>query len=136
MPPHRRLGNALSAGFLTWLAGTPLPDVQSGYRVHRRGALEALGLTGGAEAAHTPRPPAFRSQGYGFESEVLVAAARLGFAIANVPIEALYEGAPSHLNPAREVPKFVSLYARLVADAARWSAYRATREAAEGTTTA
>ena len=135
MPPHRRLGNALSAGFLTWLAGTPLPDVQSGYRVHRRVALESLGLTAvapGAAApfAHRPAPPSFRSTGYGFESEILVAAARLGFTIANVPIEAVYEGAPSHLNPAREVPKFVSLYARLLADAGRWSAYRAALDAA------
>jgi glycosyltransferase involved in cell wall biosynthesis len=44
MPAHRRFGNALSAGFLTWLAGTPLPDVQSGYRAHRRVVLDALGL--------------------------------------------------------------------------------------------
>ena len=108
MPPHRRLGNALSAGFLTWLAGTPLPDVQSGYRVHRRAVLEALGL---ARPAPRPRggaapaaPPTFRSTGYGFESEILVAAARLGFTIANVPIEAVYEGAPSHLHPLRELP--------------------------------
>jgi glycosyltransferase involved in cell wall biosynthesis len=138
MPPHRRLGNALSAGFLTWLAGTPLPDVQSGFRVHRRVALEALGLSRPAPAAakgagtRRPAPPSFRSTGYGFESEILVAAARLGFTIANVPIEAVYEGAPSHLNPAREVPRFVGLYARLLADAGRWSAYRAACDAAGG----
>ena len=48
MPPHRRFGNALSAGFLTWVAGTPLPDVQSGYRAHRRVVLDALGLARGA----------------------------------------------------------------------------------------
>ncbi len=146
MPPHRRLGNALSAGFLTWLAGAPLPDVQSGYRVHRRVALEALGLArppsdvaagkGAGAAPRRPAPPSFRSTGYGFESEILVAAARLGFTIANVPIEAVYEGAPSHLNPARELPKFVSLYARLLADAGRWSAYRAACDAAGGIETA
>ncbi len=138
MPPHRRLGNALSAGFLTWLAGTPLPDVQSGYRIHRRVALEALGLAGGDVRPARGRrpPPSFRSTGYGFESEILVAAARLGFTIANVPIEAVYEGAPSHLNPAREVPKFVSLYARLLADAGRWSAYRAHLESVGGATPA
>ncbi|MGH7725339.1 MAG: glycosyltransferase family 2 protein [Candidatus Eiseniibacteriota bacterium] len=128
MPPHRRLGNALSAGFLTWLAGTPLPDVQSGYRAHRVNVLEALGLDGGA--AHEPPPPAFRSTGYGFESEILIAAARLGFVIANVPIEAVYEGAPSHFRPHREVPRFVTLYCRLLTDAGRWSAHRRAREAA------
>ncbi len=136
MPPHRRLGNALSARFLTWLAGTPLPDVQSGYRAHRRTLLEALGLlvggaagaggTGGADGPGLarPAPPAFRSTGYGFESEILIAAARLGFTIANVPIEAVYEGAPSHFRPHREVPRFLSLYGRLLADAGRWSAHR------------
>jgi glycosyltransferase involved in cell wall biosynthesis len=124
MPPHRRFGNALSAGFLTWLAGTPLPDVQSGYRVHRRATLDALGLSGAPPAAGLPQPPAFRSTGYGFESEILVAAARFGFTIANVPIEAVYEGAPSHFHPLRELPRFTSLYARLMADAGRWSAHR------------
>jgi glycosyltransferase involved in cell wall biosynthesis len=124
MPPHRRFGNALSAGFLTWLAGTPLPDVQSGYRVHRRSVLDALGLSGVPLAAGKVRPPAFRSTGYGFESEILVAAARYGFTIANVPIEAVYEGAPSHFHPLRELPRFTSLYARLLADAGRWSAHR------------
>jgi glycosyltransferase involved in cell wall biosynthesis len=122
MPPHRRLGNALSAGFLTWLAGTPLPDVQSGYRVHRRIVLDALGLSGTAQG--DPKPPSFRSSGYGFESEILVAAARFGFTIANVPIEAVYEGAPSHFDPLKELPRFTSLYARLLADAGRWSAHR------------
>jgi len=124
MPPHRRFGNALSAGFLTWLAGTPLPDVQSGYRVHRRAVLDALGLSGVPLAAGAVSPPAFRSTGYGFESEILVAAARYGFTIANVPIEAVYEGAPSHFHPLRELPRFTSLYARLLADAGRWSAHR------------
>ncbi|MEP7028959.1 MAG: hypothetical protein ABI960_10225, partial [Candidatus Eisenbacteria bacterium] len=124
MPPHRRFGNALSAGFLTWLAGTPLPDVQSGYRAHRRTVLEALGLAGRASPGDPHRPPAFRSTGYGFESEILVAAARVGFAIASIPIEAVYEGAPSHFHPLRELPRFTSLYARLLADAGRWSAYR------------
>jgi glycosyltransferase involved in cell wall biosynthesis len=129
MPPHRRFGNALSAGFLTWLAGTPLPDVQSGYRVHRRNVLAALGLSGDAPPTGSTLPPSFRSTGYGFESEILVAAARSGFTIANVPIEAVYEGAPSHFHPLRELPRFTSLYARLLADAGRWSAHRRARGA-------
>ncbi len=120
MPPHRRFGNALSAGFLSWLAGAALPDVQSGYRAHRTDVLETLGLTGGAADA---RRPVFRSTGYGFESEILVAAARLGYLIANVPIEAVYEGAPSHFHPLRELPRFTTLYTRLLSDAGRWSAY-------------
>ena len=133
MPPHRRFGNALSAGFLTWLAGTPLPDVQSGYRVHRRVVLDALGLSGAPVPPGMPAPPAFRSTGYGFESEILVAAARFGFTIANVPIEAVYEGAPSHFHPMRELPKFASLYTRLMTDAGRWSAHRKALDARGGT---
>ncbi|MEO6461883.1 MAG: glycosyltransferase family 2 protein [Candidatus Eisenbacteria bacterium] len=130
MPPHRRLGNALSAAYLSWIAGTRLPDVQSGYRIHRSSVLRALGLQPAAGATPSTPPPAFRSTGYGFESEILIAAARLGFTIAHVPIEALYEGAPSHFDPLRELPRFASLYARLLADAARWSAYRRARAAA------
>lgn len=136
MPPHRRLGNALSAAYLSWVAGTRLPDVQSGYRVHRASVLRALGLQppAPAEAAAAVAPPAFRSTGYGFESEILIAAARLGFAIADVPIEAVYEGAPSHFDPLRELPRFGGLYARLLADAGRWSAHRRARAAAAGET--
>ncbi len=133
MPPHRRFGNALSAGFLTWLAGTPLPDVQSGYRVHRRSVLDALGLSGAQVPPGALKPPPFRSTGYGFESEILVAAARYGFTIANVPIEAVYEGAPSHFHPLRELPRFTSLYARLMADAGRWSAHKKALVARGGT---
>ena len=134
MPAHRRLGNALSAAYLSWIAGTHLPDVQSGFRIHRTTVLRALGLqppAGGATTT-TPstRPPGFRSTGYGFESELLIAAARLGFVIAHVSIEALYEGAPSHFDPLRELPRFGALYARLLADAGRWSAYRRARAAA------
>lgn len=131
MPPHRRLGNALSASYLSWIAGTHLPDVQSGYRVHRSVVLRALGLQPAA-AGERPAgpPPAFRSTGYGFESEILIAAARLGFVIANVPIEAVYAGAPSHFDPLRELPRFGALYARLLADAGRWSAHRRHRAAA------
>ena len=127
MPPHRRLGNALSASYLSWIAGTHLPDVQSGYRIHRTTVLRALGLQPAAGATPPMPPPGFRSTGYGFESEILIAAARLGFLIANVPIEAVYEGAPSHFDPLRELPRFGSLYARLLADAGRWSAYRRSR---------
>jgi len=124
MPPHRRFGNWLSAAYLTWLAGTTLPDVQSGYRVHRASVLVALGLQPAPGRAATGPIPAFRSTGYGFESEILIAAARLGYRVANVPIEAVYEGAPSHFHPLREVPRFGALYARLLVDAGRWSAHR------------
>lgn len=127
MPPHRRLGNWLSAAYLAWLARTPLPDVQSGYRVHRASVLVALGLQpagGAASGATGGPPPAFRSTGYGFESEILIAAARLGFRVADVPIEAVYEGAPSHFHPWRELPRFGALYTRLLLDAGRWSAHR------------
>ncbi len=130
MPAHRRLGNALSAAYLSWIAGTHLPDVQSGYRIHRTTVLRALGLQPPGGALPAARPPGFRSTGYGFESEILIAAARLGFAIAHVPIEAVYEGAPSHFDPLRELPRFGSLYARLLTDAGRWSAYRRARAAA------
>ena len=129
MPPHRRFGNWLSAAYLTWLAGAALPDAQSGFRVHRAIVLTALGLQPAAIGdRYAAPPPAFRSAGYGFESEILVAAARLGFRVANVPIEAVYEGAPSHFHAMSELPRFGALYARLFADAGRWSAYRRRQE--------
>src|SRR5262249_11408549 len=71
VPAPRRLGNDWSARFLSWLAGTPIPDVQSGFRAHRAALLIALGLQAGEGADGHPAPPPFHATGYGFESEIL-----------------------------------------------------------------
>lgn len=68
----RRMSNRCSSFLIAALAGTPLPDVQSGFRIYSR---RLIAITGFPEAR------------FEAESAVVVRAARLGFRIATVPIE-------------------------------------------------
>jgi glycosyltransferase involved in cell wall biosynthesis len=71
MVPARRLANRLSSVAISWAAGRPLSDVQTGFRLYARPLLEATG---------------FRESRFDAESAVVIRAARLGFTIATVPV--------------------------------------------------
>ena len=65
-----RAGNA----YARFMLGVPIHDATSGYRIYRRGVLEAL--------LATP----FASDGYGFQIELVMRAHRLGFDVGESPI--------------------------------------------------
>ncbi len=65
-----RAGNA----YARFMLGVPIHDATSGYRIYRRGVLEAL--------LATP----FVSDGYGFQIELVMRAHRLGFDVGESPI--------------------------------------------------
>ncbi|MEO8678362.1 MAG: glycosyltransferase family 2 protein [Vicinamibacterales bacterium] len=67
----RRFSNGLSSRAISWAAGQPIPDVQTGFRFYRRELIERTG---------------FPETGFEAESAVVVRAARLGFRIVTVPI--------------------------------------------------
>jgi glycosyltransferase involved in cell wall biosynthesis len=71
MVPMRRAANRLSSWAISWAAGQPLRDVQTGFRLYRRRLLEATG---------------FPEARFDAESAVVVRAARRGFAIVTVPV--------------------------------------------------
>lgn len=102
MPWHRQIGNRWASWVTTLLAGQPVADSQSGYRLHARSLLAEV----------VQRIPE-TSDGYLFETEMLVRAARAGFRLGTVPIETVYEDETSHFRPGREVPRFLRLFARL-----------------------
>jgi hypothetical protein len=112
MPPARRLANAFSSGWTTWLAGQTVSDSQSGYRLYGRRLL-----------ARTPITPGR----YEVETEVVVRASRLGFRIAEVVIPTVYGDAGSHIHPFRDVPRIASVLVRLTYE--RMAPPRAMREA-------
>ena len=56
------------------IAGVHVSDVTSGYRVYRREVLESIELD------------KIKSDGYGFQLEMLVRASREGFRIGEIPI--------------------------------------------------
>jgi glycosyltransferase involved in cell wall biosynthesis len=105
MPWHRQVGNRVASWVTSALAGQAVPDSQSGYRLHRRAVIDTVVQT-------IPED----SDGYLFETEILVRAARSGFRLAAISIPAVYEDEPSHFRPTREVPRFTGMFLRLTSD--------------------
>lgn len=112
MPALRRIGNQASSWLVSRLAGQPVPDSQSGYRVHRRGLIDAV----------LPVMP--DTGGYLLETEILVRAARMGFRLTSVPIATVYEDEKSYFRPWREMPRFLALFSRLLLDVSTGRASR------------
>jgi glycosyltransferase involved in cell wall biosynthesis len=71
MVPARRVANRLSSWAISWAAGQPLSDVQTGFRLYTRRLVDATGL------------PEAR---FDAESAVVVRAARRGFKVVTVPV--------------------------------------------------
>jgi glycosyltransferase involved in cell wall biosynthesis len=102
MPWLRRWTNFTTSRVISHLAGTPLPDVQSGYRAIRLAMLDAFTLV---------------TTNFDLESEILLRAAWAGFRIAPVPIQTIYRGDEhSHISKWRDTVRFV----RLMRQARRW----------------
>ena len=92
-PVARRRANAVADWFVSWAAGQPIVDSQSGQRIYPRAALE---LARGID-----------SDGFEFEADVLIGAARRGIEWVAVPIDARY--APglraSHFAPVTDIAR-------------------------------
>jgi glycosyltransferase involved in cell wall biosynthesis len=70
-----RVGNWVADRAMRWIAGRPVPDTQSGFRVYPVAATLALGV---------------RGTRYDFETEVLLRAARQGLPLVGVPVAVHY----------------------------------------------
>lgn len=100
MPMVRRVTNTFMSWLLGWIAGQPMEDTQSGYRlIHTRVLRDVRVETSRFEA----------------ESEFLLKAARHGFHIAWVPITVIYGGRPSHIRPVRDTYYFFKMLLRVLA---------------------
>ncbi len=102
MPLVRRLSNTFSSGVISLLAGTRITDSQSGYRLLSARLLSRLKDSGG--------------EGFDFESEMLIDAARTGLSYAEVPITCVYGDETSHYHPVRDSFQFFALVARKTVD--------------------
>jgi glycosyltransferase involved in cell wall biosynthesis len=100
-PRARRMANRVGDFGIGWAAGQPLDDSQSGFRVYPAALLRRLEVRHG------------RSRGFVFESEALIAAARLGVRCRSVPIAAVYpRGArPSHFRPVVDIARISAMVA-------------------------
>jgi len=101
-PVSRRVANVIADFWISWAAGYPIADSQSGERLYPAALLRVI------EAAHD------RRGAFTFESEVLIRAARCGFPSVAVPIRATYaQGSRrSHFRPVRDIARIVVMVAR------------------------
>lgn len=89
MLPRRRRANRFSARAVSFAAGAPVDDAQSGFRIYGGRLLTTI---------------KGRSDGFDFENEILVRAGRAGLRIVMVPIElGFVDGVPtSHYKPIKD----------------------------------
>jgi glycosyltransferase involved in cell wall biosynthesis len=98
MPWPRRLGGRVLSHLTSWAIGSPIEDSQCGYTALARSALAALPV-----GELYPR--------FGYPNDLLGLLAARHATIVEVPIRAVYEGAPSRLKP-WHVPRIAALVAR------------------------
>jgi glycosyltransferase involved in cell wall biosynthesis len=101
IPPLRYFANRFANFWIAWAAGYPIEDSQSGFRLYPAPLLAQV------------RVPHGPSKGFVFESEILIAASRLGYESVPVPVAAIYpvEGRPSHFRQFVDVERIVRMVA-------------------------
>ncbi len=98
-PRARLFANRFADFWVSWAAGRPIRDSQSGYRLYPAEAARAI-------------PQRLRG-GFVFESEILIELARRGFRFATVPIVSCYpeDARPSHFRPVHDIALIVRMVA-------------------------
>jgi len=98
-PGKNRFGNQQADWWVSWACGQRVVDSQSGQRFYPRSVLE-IALT-------------LPNNGFVFESEILIEAARRGIRTVSVPIESRYEEdrRASHFRPWRDVSRITAMIA-------------------------
>ena len=101
IPRLRYFGNRTACFWISWAAGHPIADTQSGFRVYPRRVME-IAL---AECASC--------SGFTFESEIIIAAAHRGHRTLAVTIGACYpaDARPSHYRPGPDTLKIIAMVA-------------------------
>jgi glycosyltransferase involved in cell wall biosynthesis len=101
IPRLRYFGNRTACFWISWAAGHPIADTQSGFRVYPRAVME-IAL---ADCAS--------SSGFTFESEIIIAAAHRGHRTLAVAIGACYpaDARPSHYRAGPDTIKIIAMVA-------------------------
>ncbi|WP_198372601.1 glycosyltransferase family 2 protein [Roseomonas rosulenta] len=101
-PAARRRANRVADFWISWAAGHPVADSQSGFRIYPAAALAELDRYEG------------RARRFSFESEILIDAARHGITTVAADIPALYAGTlqrASHFRPVADIAGIVMMVA-------------------------
>jgi glycosyltransferase involved in cell wall biosynthesis len=97
MPTIRRWTNKFMSWQISRLCGQELPDSQCGYRLASGALLPLLRES---------------SDGFAFETESLLLAARNGFQIVFVPVRTIYREERSKVKPMRDTFRYIRVLAR------------------------
>ncbi len=97
MPMVRFLTNKCMSFIISYIVKQNIPDSQCGFRFIKKEVLEKIN---------------FETNNYDSESELLLKAARLGFKIGAVPIDTIYRGEKSRINPFVDALRFIRLMLR------------------------
>lgn len=98
---HRIIANRIADFWVSWAAGHPIADSQSGFRIYPMSLIAGLTI------------PTGRERSFVFESEVLVEGATLGFWSLPVPIESEPRQAPrpSYFRPVVDIARITKMIA-------------------------
>jgi glycosyltransferase involved in cell wall biosynthesis len=102
-----RFGNRVADGLMRAIAGQPLPDTQSGFRIYPVAATLALGSEGTR---------------FEFETEILLRAARRGMPLVGVPVRVHYPPIAervSHFRPWQDTLRIIGIVLRVLRGASR-----------------
>jgi glycosyltransferase involved in cell wall biosynthesis len=94
MPWLRKATNYVTSAVVSLLAGRRVPDSQNGYRLIRLAHFKKFPLT---------------TNRYEIESEMIIRAGRAGGKIASVPVETIYAGETSFINPLVDTGRFLRM---------------------------
>ena len=100
-PARRYYANQFARFWISWAAGYPIADTQSGFRVYPAGLLTRL------------RRRDVAWNGFVFESEILIAAGSRGVHSIAVAIPGIYpkQARPSHFRPVYDIARIVAMVA-------------------------
>ena len=100
-PARRYYANRFAGFWISWAAGYPIADTQSGFRVYPASLFATLARSD------------FAGDRFVFESEVLIRAAHRGVLSVATPIPGIYpkQARPSHFRPVADIAKIVLMVA-------------------------
>lgn len=109
-PKARLFANNFADFWISWAAGQPVTDSQSGYRFYPLELLDKV------------RPKISKKRGFVFESEFIIDAVRRGYGCQAIAIESIYRSGarPSHFRPVADITRIVVMVAGKLL---RWGFY-------------
>jgi glycosyltransferase involved in cell wall biosynthesis len=101
VPRERLLANRIANFWISWAAGYPITDSQSGFRLYPAELFNKINIE------------ISRQKSFVFESEILIEAAYQGVGSRSVSIPALYAAnrRPSHFHPVRDIVSITRMVA-------------------------